>query len=197
MHLHLPPIIATLLTLTFIVYLFRRDFNQEPNVTGALWIPFFWVVISGSRFVSQWLHIFGFNVGGSSVEEGSPLDALIFLAMIAGGMSRPGQETRPLVRVHAGKSVDYHLPRLLPVGYSMVGLSLGCVQTLDQIIRSARNGSYSVNRTAPYGGSENTDEKVRLHIDSDLGVIYQVLSWARSDFFPVDRRSIQYWNHDQ
>ena len=81
----MPTLVATFVYLGFIVWLFRRDFRERPNVTAALWLPFFWIFISGSRFVSQWLAIFGMNVGGVTVEEGSPLDAVIFLVLIAGG----------------------------------------------------------------------------------------------------------------
>jgi exopolysaccharide production protein ExoQ len=80
------PTLATLITLAFIFWLFRRDFREKPNVTGALWLPFFWVFISGSRFVSDWLAIFGLHLGGSSADDGSPVDALFFFLVIAAGI---------------------------------------------------------------------------------------------------------------
>jgi O-antigen ligase len=82
----MPRQLALLIYLSGVVWLFRRDFREKPNITGALWLPFFWVVISGSRFVSQWLAIFGLNLGGTSVEEGSPLDAFIFFVLILSGL---------------------------------------------------------------------------------------------------------------
>jgi O-antigen ligase len=82
----MPPIIATLVCFGLIGFLFRREFRQKPNITGALWLPFFWVTISGGRFISDWLGIFGLNIGGSSVEEGSPIDAIIFFILIATGV---------------------------------------------------------------------------------------------------------------
>src|SRR5579859_5278547 len=84
--MHLSPNLALLIYVGFVVWLLRRDFREKPNVTGALWIPFFWVFISGSRFVSEWLDIFGLHWGGTSVEEGSPLDALFFFGMIGAGI---------------------------------------------------------------------------------------------------------------
>lgn len=84
--MHLPPYLASLIYLGFMAWLFRRDVREKPNVTGALWLPFFWVFISGSRFVSEWLAIFGLNLGGTSVEEGSPLDAVFFFGLIFGGL---------------------------------------------------------------------------------------------------------------
>jgi O-antigen ligase len=79
--------LALILTLAFIAFLFRRDFREKPNVTPALWLPFLWIVVSpGSRFLSQWLAIFGLPVGGITVEDGSPVDAAFFLAVIATGV---------------------------------------------------------------------------------------------------------------
>jgi exopolysaccharide production protein ExoQ len=84
--MHLPPIIASFLTIAFIVFLFRRDIREKPDVSGALWLPLIWLVLSCSRGLSQWLNIFGLPVaGGSSVEEGSPLDAWFFFVLIAAG----------------------------------------------------------------------------------------------------------------
>jgi O-antigen ligase len=82
----MPSSIALFITLAFIAWLFRRDYRTAPQVTGALWIPFFWVFISGSRFVTQWLDIIGLNLGGTSVDEGSPIDAFIFFGLIAVGV---------------------------------------------------------------------------------------------------------------
>jgi exopolysaccharide production protein ExoQ len=84
--MHLPPKVAALLTVAFIVFLFRRDIREKPNVSGALWLPLIWLMIGCSRGLSQWLNIFGLPVAGaSSLEEGSPLDAWFFFALIAAG----------------------------------------------------------------------------------------------------------------
>src|SRR6266481_1626715 len=86
MGLHLPPIVATVLTLGFIIFLFRRDIREKPDVSGALWLPLLWLVIGCSRPVSAWLNIFGLPVSGApSVEEGSPLDAWVYFALIIAG----------------------------------------------------------------------------------------------------------------
>jgi exopolysaccharide production protein ExoQ len=86
MGLHLPPPVATFLTVAFMIWLFRRDIRERPDVTGALWLPLLWFVLACSRSVSAWLDIFGLPVsGGPSVEEGSPLDALFCFAMIVAG----------------------------------------------------------------------------------------------------------------
>jgi exopolysaccharide production protein ExoQ len=82
----MPPRLASLLTFAFIGYLFLRDGRARPNVTGALWLPVGWLFLIGSRYVSQWLDLFGISAGGSSVEEGSPLDAVVFFGLIAAGL---------------------------------------------------------------------------------------------------------------
>lgn len=91
MGLHLPPSVATFLTLVLIVFLFRRDIRERPDVTGAIWLPVLWILIVCSRSVSWWLALFGLPVGGpasqaAAVEEGTPLEACVFLALIAAGM---------------------------------------------------------------------------------------------------------------
>src|SRR6266513_1572377 len=86
-HLQLPPSVASCLTVAFIIFLFRRDIRERPDVSGALWLPLIWFVITCSRGLSLWLNIFGIQVSGAtSVEEGSPLDAWFFLILIAAGL---------------------------------------------------------------------------------------------------------------
>jgi exopolysaccharide production protein ExoQ len=81
----MPPALALCLTLGFIVFLFRRESKEKTNVSVALWIPLAWFLITGSRFFSQWLVILGVPLGDSTMEDGSPIDALVFLALIVGG----------------------------------------------------------------------------------------------------------------
>ena len=84
--LHLPQRLALFLTLALIVFLFRRDIREKPNVSGALWLPLLWLVLDCSRPVSAWLNIFGLHVSGAaSAEEGSPLDAFFYLALATAG----------------------------------------------------------------------------------------------------------------
>ncbi len=87
MGLHLPPSVASYLTIAFIVFLFWRDIRERPDISGALWLPLIWLVIGCSRGLSQWLNIFGLPVSGDvSVEEGSPLDAWFFFVLIVAGV---------------------------------------------------------------------------------------------------------------
>jgi exopolysaccharide production protein ExoQ len=84
--LHLPPFVALFLTVAFMFFLFRRDIREKPNVSGALWLPLLWLVLTCSRSVSAWLNIFGLPMSGpASAEEGSPLDACFYLALAIAG----------------------------------------------------------------------------------------------------------------
>ncbi len=84
MGIHLPPTIALVLTIAFIVFLFRRDIREKPNVTGALWLPLLWMFLIGTRSPTQWLSLGGF-MQGASMEEGNPLDASTYFILIAAG----------------------------------------------------------------------------------------------------------------
>jgi O-antigen ligase len=78
--------LALFLAIAVIVWLFRRDIREKPDVSGALWLPVLWLVLGCSRPVSEWLNIFGLPVSGAgSVEEGSPLDASFYFLMTAAG----------------------------------------------------------------------------------------------------------------
>ena len=83
----MPPPLALFLTLIFSGYLLWRDTRRAPQVSPALWLPVIWVFLIGSRFLSQWLNILGIPIGGASLEDGSPLDAAFFMALITAGMA--------------------------------------------------------------------------------------------------------------
>jgi exopolysaccharide production protein ExoQ len=82
----MPSQVATLLALGLIAYLFRRDFREKSDISGAIWLPVLWLTLGCSRAISEWLNIFGLPVsGGASVEAGSPLDAYFCFALIIAG----------------------------------------------------------------------------------------------------------------
>jgi O-antigen ligase len=83
----MPPKLALIFTLGFIAFLFWRDLREKPNLSRAFWIPFLWMFIIASRPVSQWLAIFGLpGFGATAAEEGSSLDACVYLALMALGV---------------------------------------------------------------------------------------------------------------
>lgn len=106
----MPPILASIIYLSFVVYLFWRDIRQKPNISTALWLPWSWVVISGSRFISQWLDMLGIHLGGGVVEEGSPIDAVyFFLAIVTGAqvLARRGVKLAEFIRHN--RAVTFYL----------------------------------------------------------------------------------------
>jgi exopolysaccharide production protein ExoQ len=82
----MPNWLATTVYVGIMLWLFRRDIRQKPNVTSALWIPLIWMLIIMTRFVSSWLDIFGIHIGSTSVAEGSPVDALGSGILIIAGL---------------------------------------------------------------------------------------------------------------
>jgi len=84
----MPPFLALLLTAGLVTFLFGWETRRNGGYSRALWVPLIWMLITGSRFVSQWLGIWGVlpGGGGSAAGEGSPLDALVFLALIVTGL---------------------------------------------------------------------------------------------------------------
>jgi len=82
----MPPNLALFITIAFIVFLYRRDIRERPNVTGALWLPVLWTVILGSRSVAIWLDTLGLPTVFNSVDEGNPLDATVQFTFIAAGV---------------------------------------------------------------------------------------------------------------
>src|SRR5260221_3892521 len=82
--MHLPPVVALWLTLAFIFFVYRREARLKTNVSNALWIPLLWLLITGSRSFSQWLYL-SRGIVIESPEDGSPIDAAVFLGLILSG----------------------------------------------------------------------------------------------------------------
>jgi exopolysaccharide production protein ExoQ len=85
----MPRQLALLICIFFTLYLFWVDLKRSKGPSKALWIPLIWMFLAGSRYISEWL-----NIGGTVESqdayvkylEGSPLDAIVFLCLIIGGM---------------------------------------------------------------------------------------------------------------
>jgi O-antigen ligase len=76
----MPPEVALLLTLAFILWLLARDLKARPSLSQALWIPLLWMLIMGSRPMSMWLGVQQ-NVQNFQL-EGSPFDRSLSLVLI-------------------------------------------------------------------------------------------------------------------
>ncbi len=74
----------------FIFYLFWTDHKNNRDYSPALWIPFAWMFLAGSRYLGAWLTIY--KVSGiaqattEAYNEGSPIDQLAFGFLIIAGL---------------------------------------------------------------------------------------------------------------
>jgi exopolysaccharide production protein ExoQ len=79
---------ASLALLLFLIYIFvflRLDRDPHGGVSKAMFIPFAWMCIAGSRYVGQWLK--PRDPSNLSVYlEGSPVDRAVFIFLILAGV---------------------------------------------------------------------------------------------------------------
>ena len=83
----MPRELAALIFCAFIAYLFWREL-REPDAEKISWIPFAWMFVAGSRFVSRWVGLTP-PVGAGGYLEGSPVDRAFFLCLIILGLIVP------------------------------------------------------------------------------------------------------------
>ena len=77
--------LALALTVLLIGYLIRRDWKGAPRLSPAVWIPILWLLINGSRQVSQWLGT-GTRSAGQRLQEGSSVDEAVYGLLIIAGI---------------------------------------------------------------------------------------------------------------
>jgi exopolysaccharide production protein ExoQ len=81
------PMLATVVCMLFIVYLFWTDLRRPDSPSKALWVPLVWMFFAGSRFPSHWLNLGPPTVpSANDYAEGSPVDAAVFFALIMAGI---------------------------------------------------------------------------------------------------------------
>lgn len=84
------PRIATIVFALGILGLFALNRDRNSRTSPALWIPVVWLLIAGSRAVSQWLGDFGLGPSVSLTPEqyldGSPLDRNVFVGLLIAGL---------------------------------------------------------------------------------------------------------------
>lgn len=83
----MPPILAAVLTTLFIAYVFFRDYRTGYLPSKALWIPCLWLLVLGSRSITEWMYLGAPIEGGSGdATEGSPVDRSFFFVLMALGL---------------------------------------------------------------------------------------------------------------
>lgn len=71
----MPPQLALLLCIGFIIWLFRADMKLRRLPSSALWLPGVWLAIIGSRPLGYWL---GLDSGAAeSAAEGNPINLVV------------------------------------------------------------------------------------------------------------------------
>ena len=76
------PKFASILCTIVIIFLFWTEFRNKNNNPISLWIPFIWMFLSGSRYVSGWINLNPSYVSISGYDKGSPIDAAVFFILI-------------------------------------------------------------------------------------------------------------------
>lgn len=61
----------------------RLPAANASRVSAALWIPIIWYALETSQSVSRWLQIFGYDIAAPDAIDGSPVDRLIYSALLA------------------------------------------------------------------------------------------------------------------
>jgi O-antigen ligase len=79
-------LIATFVCIAVIAGLFYLDRDAQARVSKALWIPTIWMLIVGSRAVSEWGGVDHVANLSQRNADGSPLDAAIYGALIVAGL---------------------------------------------------------------------------------------------------------------
>lgn len=78
----MPPTIALLLWFILLVLLLFFDPAREKGASVALWVPVVWMFFVGSRLPSQWLGLQRSGIEAQVLQEGNPVDRLVFSVLI-------------------------------------------------------------------------------------------------------------------
>jgi exopolysaccharide production protein ExoQ len=76
-------LIGTIACIAGVAWLFYLDRDPESRSSPALWIPTFWLLICGSRSVTEWLAMRPAVSLAKQYSESSPIDAAFYAILIA------------------------------------------------------------------------------------------------------------------
>jgi O-antigen ligase len=93
------PTIAVGVWLVGLILLLCYDPGRDPKTSGALWVPLIWIFFVGSRNPSQWLSLGMVTVQAQTMQEGNPVDRIIFSALIAVSVAILTTRSFPWARV--------------------------------------------------------------------------------------------------
>jgi len=78
--------LATVFCAAVVFVLFWLDRDGSERVSHALWIPFAWMFLAGSRMVSEWLYPGWTAESPDALLDGSPLDRFVVSALLIIGL---------------------------------------------------------------------------------------------------------------
>jgi len=76
------PVMALIICVVLVGVLLYIERRRNPETSGALWVPTFWLLICGSKPFGRWFEDGTISAAGSG-EDGSPLDRLVLSLLIA------------------------------------------------------------------------------------------------------------------
>src|SRR2546426_4929166 len=82
----MPQGVATVLYGFVILALVLLDRDRQSRVSPALWIPVAWVLLAGSRMVSEWLEPARGMESPDQLLDGNPLNRLVLTGLLAAGL---------------------------------------------------------------------------------------------------------------
>lgn len=95
----MPPSLAAFVTGIAVLALLAWDRRASRSASAALWLPVLWLVVTASRYPTQWLSLGTPTVGLGNVAEGSPLDATYFAVLIVAGATVLLHRSIPVVSI--------------------------------------------------------------------------------------------------
>jgi exopolysaccharide production protein ExoQ len=103
------PSLATLVYVLGICGLFYLNRDKSAYTSRALWIPVVWFWILGSRAISVWLGGAESATSTTALMDGSPIDALFFLSLLASGIGvLIGRRKRSLLLMSANWPIVWY-----------------------------------------------------------------------------------------
>ena len=78
----MPPQTALLLFSSFIIFLLVIDTRNNQQISKAVWIPTIWILIAGSRLISQWLNPSSISSVQEVYLQGNSIDRNFFTMLI-------------------------------------------------------------------------------------------------------------------
>jgi exopolysaccharide production protein ExoQ len=108
----MPPPIALLLTLAFVLILLRMEHKQDPELPALSWILTIWMLSISVKPLGVW-----FGWGAASVEAGSPIDRAFLLTLLGIGLIL-------LIRMefHFSASMNENILVFILISYGLISI---------------------------------------------------------------------------